>query len=307
MLTRFFTRGIIGLSLLLTACSGGKEYDLKYRPTANTRFAFSNVTTMHMDQKMMGQNMKMDQEMIYDGVYEIGAMGSDSSYDVTLTYTRIRVNQTMESPVKKETKMDSDKIDTTSSSEDQKMYTEILNVPMKMKISKTGKVMELKGLSEAINAAVADKMGTVSKEAEEMAGQFSDDNLKNSMEFMFALYPEKKVSPKDSWELEQKYEAGYPMLIKQKYVFEEEKEGKIILSNTGTIQTNKGGKGMMAMMAKMIELKGDQTGTIELDQKTGLPLMNSSEMKITGEMNMMGVKFPIQMNTTSKVSLKALN
>jgi hypothetical protein len=29
MFTRFFTRGIIGLSLLLAACSGGKEYDLK--------------------------------------------------------------------------------------------------------------------------------------------------------------------------------------------------------------------------------------------------------------------------------------
>lgn len=299
---RFSTFLLMTLSAVLFSCSSGKEYDLKYRPAANTRYAFSNVTTMHMDQKMMGQAMKMDQEMIYDGTYDVGAMSSDSSFEVTLIYTRVRTTQNMMAPTAKVTKFDSDVRDTLTEAEDQAMYNEILNQPMKMKISKEGRVLEFSGMYDAVKKALASSEGDT-KMAEEMAGQFTDDNMKGTMEYMFRIYPEGKVNAKDSWEIEQKYEAGYPIKIQSKYLLEGEKDGRIILANTGTISTNKGGKGLSSMLATMIDLSGDQTGTIELDLKTGLPLVNSTKMNIAGEMNMMGAKFPISMSTTSKVTL----
>ena len=299
---RFSAFLLMTLSAVLFSCSSGKEYDLKYRPVANTRYAFSNVTTMHMDQKMMGQAMKMDQEMIYDGTYDVGAMSSDSSFEVTLIYTRVRTTQNMMAPTAKVTKFDSDVRDTLTEAEDQAMYNEILNQPMKMKISKEGRVLEFSGMYDAVKKALASSEGD-SKMAEEMAGQFTDDNMKGTMEYMFRIYPDGKVNANDSWEIEQKYEAGYPMKIQSKYLLEGEKDGRIILANTGTISTNKGGKGLSSMLATMIDLSGDQTGTIELDLKTGLPLVNSTKMNITGEMNMMGAKFPISMSTTSKVTL----
>lgn len=299
---RLHLLSLAAVSMLLFSCSSGDQFDLKYRPAANSKYAFSNVTTIHMDQKMMGQQMKMDQEMIYDGIYEIGAMTADSTYDVSLTYTRMRTNQKMTSPEVAEIAFDSDKPDSNSVDPKDKMYQMMLNHPMQMKVSKDGKVLEFKGMAELMKSLMDSTMGG-GKMAEELAGQFSDDNMKSTMEYMFSLYPSKKVSASDSWEIEQKYEAGYPMLIKSKFVLEGLKDGRFVVNNSGTIQTNKGGKGMMAMMAKMIELKGDQTGTIELDAKTGLPLANTTKMKITGEMNMMGAKFPISMESSTKVTL----
>ncbi len=293
------------LSIVLFSCSSGTEYDLKYRPKPNTRYAFKNVTTMNMDQKMMGQSMKMDQEIVYDGIYEVGSMSADSSYDVTLTYTHMSTKQTMKAPMEKVTSFDSDLKDTTQEDTGSELYDQILNQPMKMKVSKDGKVLSFSGMYEAIKKAM--KSTTDSKLSDELVGQFTDDNMKGTIEYIFRLYPESKVNVGADWEIEQKYEAGYPMLIQSKYTFNGEKNGRAMLSSTGTIKTNKGGKGLSSMMAKMIELSGDQTATIELDLKTGLPLVNTSNLTIKGEMNMMGAKFPISMKSTTKVTLTPIN
>jgi len=265
-----------GLESCQSTKSAASAKMLKFNFEKGKGYDYEMIT--NIDQEIMGQPMKMDMAFYYS--MDVTA---DDVTTKTITSTVDRFKMKME-VVGMNIEVDTDKpVPESGAADDEKnplgmvnrLFGAIKGQRFSMKVDAEGKVMEVTGF-ENMAKTIVDSMGLTDEKREEMIKkfdeQFNPKNIKGQFERVWYIFPNKEVKVGDSWDKD--YETnGAPMAGKYHSVYKVtdiegdmvtlEEKTKIISSEEGMV------------------MKGDITGTMVVDSKTGLVVTADQDMKIT--------------------------
>jgi hypothetical protein len=102
----------------------------------------------------------------------------------------------------------------------------------------------------------------------------------------FAVYPDKPVSPGDSWTERMEIAIGPRISVESKYTFDEMQDGVAVINSISTMRSDpEAPLTDSGPMKVKFELSGTEAGVTRIDVKTGLMLSNVSTQDLEGKIH----------------------
>ena len=255
------TKSATGSKMLKFNFEKGKGYDYEM--------------IINMDQDIMGQAMQMDMT----NYYSMDVVADDgTTKTITTTYDRFKMNMKV-GPM--DIDVDSDKSLPSMGGDGKedpmkmvnKLFSAIKGRKFSMKVNAEGKVEEVTGFKEMAQS-IMDSIGVDETMKEQMQEQFSkqfnENSMKDQFERVLYIFPNKEVKVGDSWQktttpggaLGGKYTSTYTV---------SEIEGDMV-----TLEEKSKIDGVSAEM----NMKGDITGTLVIDSRSGLVVSADQDMDL---------------------------
>jgi len=253
----------------------------------------------NIDQEVMGQNMQMDMAAYYsmDVSEDDGNMKT-----ITSTIDRFKMKMgVMGFNIDVDTDKPLPSLGTTEDGKDPmkmigSVFAAIKGQKFTMKVDAEGKVQEVTGF-ENMGKMLVDSLGLEEDEKQEMMkkfdGQFNAKNMQGQFDRFLYIFPNKEVKVGDTWQ--KKSDVSGPAAGKYNSTYKvTDIEGDMVTLDETT---------KMESSEEKVDMKGDITGTIVVDSKTGLVVTADQELKIMTEAN--GMK--MEMKGKTKIKGKARN
>jgi hypothetical protein len=137
-----------------------------------------------------------------------------------------------------------------------------------------------------------------------MTQTFNDSAIRSMMQQSFNIYPDKAITPGDTWEKKFTMTSMINMEMDNKYKLVSVNNGVAHLEVNSTITGKPGNNPAMAQMK--IEMKGTQTGTMDVEVGTGLITDSKLKQNMKGKMSMMGMEIPMEISSDIHIAGKKL-
>lgn len=252
---------------------------------------------MNMDQEVMGTKQQIDMSTYYsmDVTEDDGSMKS-----IKTRFDRFKMNMDV---MGMKLEVDTEKPIATGSDTDveknplamlNRLFGAIKGQQFLMKVDPEGKVVEITGFKE-MGQSIADSLGLDKEKKEEMmksfSQQFNETSMKEQFERVLYIFPNKEVKVGDSWE--KKTVTSGPMAgnYNSTYTVKDIEGDMVTLEEVTKIESDN----------EQMKLKGEQTGTLVVDSKTGLVV--TADMDLTLASTSAGTK--IDMKGKTKIKGKA--
>jgi hypothetical protein len=238
-----------------------------------------------IDQQVMNQDIKMSVTAGYsvDIIAE-----NENSKTISAVYNDFKMNMKM---MGMEINVDTDKPSPDVTIEEvksnpaaisalmNKLFSGIKGKKFNMIVNKEGEVTDVSGL-EDIATAMADSLKMPEEYKEKITAmakqRFNGEDIKKQFSQMFYIFPNKEVKVGDSWEKNYQIGGG-EMPAKYNTTYKvKEIEGDIVTLDAKTDIESE---------MEAIKLKGEQTGTLLVDSKTGLVLNADFNQEIKTSIN----------------------
>ncbi|MEQ1677641.1 MAG: DUF6263 family protein [Chitinophagaceae bacterium] len=217
---------------------------------------------MDIDQKVMGQPMKMGMSTYYsmDVTEDDGIMKT-----LTTRFDRFKMDMNVAGM---DMTVDTDKKATADDDKNpmqmmNRIFGAIKGQQFTMKINKEGKVEEVSGFKE-MAGAIADSMQLDEKERAEMIAkfnqQFNENGIKGQFERVLYIFPNKEVKVGDSWEKSTSVTGQMAGKYKSTYTVKEIEGDMVTLEEKTKIEGEAEGS----------DMDGKVSGILVVDSKSGL-------------------------------------
>lgn len=193
--------------------------------------------------------------------------------------------------------IDSNKpVDSAGIGEDNAMknaFIKIVGKSFSIKVDEEGNVLSVNGFEEIIKdiidaAGVNEDMKLQMRMS--LQDQFNEQELKDQFAPIFMIFPNKAVKPGDSWQKNYRKSGKIPADFSTTYTVSKIENGQVTL----------GAKAIITSAGDEMEIKGEQTGTLLVDSKTGMVV--SAEFK--QGMDAKTADFGMKVNATGSVKGK---
>ena len=279
---------IVLLLALSLHCQGADNYTLKYNLEKGKAYKQHSVNEMNMAMSAMGQDINMKMKMNIDISYDVIDKTNDG-YNIQMTYQRIKMNLTSPTAFT----LDSDSTENSSDKNSADLLKSLVGVPIDIQLTEQGKVTSVKGvdkLMEKINAVSNPQFSQM------FSQQFSEKAIKNMIEQFSFYFPDKPVAVNDSWDVSTTASSnGIDIINKMTLTLKQVANNVATIDLTGTLATPEGGvsTNIQGMDAK-ISSNGTQTGTFQMNTKTGWVVSSEVTQKYTQNIEVMGQTMPQQ-------------
>jgi len=233
----------------------------------------------------------------------VDKVNADGSMDATATYDAVQYKMTG-GPMGN-VEYDSTKGGDAPAHPMAKVFSAIAGASLNVTFAADGKVKEVKGTDKLMDTIITKMEMPAAQQAqmrEAMKAQFGEEGIKSSFEQMTAFYPKEPVAIGDSWENKMTLAAGMPLSMANTYTLKGRQGGVAAMDVKTTITTddkpvNMGGQQMS------YNLKGEQVGTLNIDEATGWLKSGKMTQTIDGTltMNAGGQKMEMPMKLNSDV------
>lgn len=247
----------------------GQKLDLKL----NLKQGAKQNLVMTADQKigieMGGAKQNMNNFMSFGWTQEVQAVDEKGNATVKMTYTTVKF------------KMEAGAMAMEYDSEKGQAPPAMLawlgaisGAGFTFKVSPAGKVLEVTGADEMLQK-MAEKMPAAQRDqmTQQLKGQFGAKMVEN----MYDYYPDHAIDNGDTWERTQKMPEPLNADAKTKYTLLDHGGGKASIKIDGTIEAQGAGP----------KLTGKQTGSMVVDEATGLPSKADIQQDLKGEVQNM--------------------
>ena len=301
-----FTIGLIGCkSPNSTTNASGSDLKLKLKA--------GETYLLHMTSEQdIAQQIPQQPELKFHQTLQIGLSGlvtsidADGNYNLDVTYKSFACKITgLPEPVE---------FDSTSSNHNDFPLANIVNKTYQIKITPLGKVLDVKGADQLIDVMV-DSMTSppevkaiLSKEA--LKNQFGDKATQEMMSGLFGSFPDRPIKEGERWQQELTMKYSYPAKLDIDYTLIKATNSNAQLDVKTSRKPLEDAPTMnVGNMTFSYQLNGEDSGSIDVNLKTGW--INSSNMhsKMTGKVVVApnqdlpeGLSWPISIDST--VSLK---
>ncbi len=280
---------------LLASCGGGsKKLDLRLRLEAGKSYGAKMIADQILTQTLAGQTQTMTQTVGMAYTYDVQSVEPDGTMLVKATYDWVLYKQ--DGPLGK---VSYDSANPPASVPQAALgYAALVGQGFTMRLKPTGEIVDVQGVDEMI-AQMLDALGVPAGSARDeleasLRSQFGGEALKESFEKAGLFYPDKPVAVGDSWSKPIALESGVPMVLDTTWTLKARKNGVATVEARSNVQRNPGAKPLeMAGMTISYEMSGEQTGTMELDEKTGWPVSATMKQNLTGQISAMGMTWPM--------------
>jgi hypothetical protein len=263
MTNRIRTILTITLALsLLAPLATAETYDLKQKVQPGTSWLVNSTV---MDNKIQGGpqgNMQQKMRMLMVVKMEVGQPGPDGKMPVKLSYERIAQHMSM---MGMNMSYDSDQAEGQNSSPTAPMFKAMIDAPLEMKITPDGKVSDITGIDEMINA-----MGSNPQIAAAAQQMVSPEAMEKMINSSAAYLPDKPVAVGETWTRTETVPMPMGGALKMNMNFKlEQVRGDIAeIALDGTFNADEA-KQNLPQQIEIKELVGSQKGKIMVDRKTG--------------------------------------
>ncbi len=271
---------------------------LKFNLQPGDQYLFSSVMKQNIVQTLMGQQMTTIQQVTTDYVYAIQSVENGLT-TINVTFSTIKMD--MDIAGMQSVSFDSANPDAATS--ELKALSNLVGQSFLMQVDESGRVKKIEGLAEII-ASVGGQQAEILKQS------FGDSSMIQNMNQVTNIYPNKKVGRGDSWTKTFSGSiAGFLQSEATSAFSLSDIEGDLaILRTDGQMSFSKlegpGGNPMLA--GAEFNLNGTQTGTFEVDIKSGLPISAKLKQDITGNIDVQGMQIPTNIESDITITGKKL-
>ncbi len=190
----------------------------------------------------------------------------------------------------------------------------ILGQSYTVKVSPRGDVLDVNGIDE-LREAVHKKLppgADVSLSANAIALYMDKKNVKEMTQATLAMYPDKPIEQGESWGKKSTFAVGFGMITDAKYTLQKREGGVAVIATSAAVRSDPNGPGMEAQGMKMrFDLAGTQSGTIRMEEATGLLLLDESRQQLKGQIRLSApggdaaqtMDIPVVFDTNSKLEM----
>lgn len=265
---------------------------LKFNPANGSRYDVTNTSTFDLKQTFMGQVINTNFNTTANMRYVIADAGADKA--LTLTYGPLKADFSFAG---QEIRVDSESPDTANSAN--KIFRSIRGKKVKAFIAADGTVKKMEGWEQ-----LTDALGT-DQESRVIIGElFSGATIKSLLEQGFKMYPEKPVSAGSTWTSVIQVEKPYRLTMHNQYTLKKIEGGKSLISIDGKVGTNGVTKMEQQGMDVEVNLDGTVSGTISMDNATGITDTSNLVQQLKGTMKMQGMEVPMEATVETNLQMK---
>jgi uncharacterized protein DUF6263 len=140
--------------------------------------------------------------------------------------------------------------------------------------------------------------GMIDKIAGGVKGQMGDEAMKSQLQNLTDFYPEGPVGKGDSWTRETTMSSPFPMKASTVYTVSAQGSGVTNIEYTSTFSPSANGGMDLGVMKMKMEISGQQTGTMQVDNATGWITAANGTIAIDGKMKMGPMDMPLKVEGT---------
>lgn len=284
MKNRFVVYAVLALILALPLFAHAEEPifpSLNFAP--GDSFTFSMEMNRKIRQSIGGNEQMMEQSitMIWD--YDVLSKDENGDFHILARPSRIKSSQKVGMQV---IEFDSDNpggyVDPSMAG-----FKAMIGAELRMTVAPSGKVLDLEGFEGIIDKVIEDLKIPDSPQRNQiikgLQNQFGDEAMRSSFEQITSFYPEKPVKIGDSWHNSLTLDVGFPMVIESDYTLVSSDSGIADINVISAISSNPNSEGIdMGAFSLIYDIKGDQSGTIKMDEQSGLPLSSDMRQQFSG-------------------------
>lgn len=281
---------IFALSSISTV-QAADRIDLKLDLVPGTHYICTMQTNQSVTQTVDGFDHTMNQEMTIRWNYDVIGKDGQGNYDIKLTYSGIKSKQSME---ERTVEYDSDNppayLDPSMKSSEAMIGSEL-----ELKISTSGKTVAINGadslVAEMIAALALPSSPRNDAFIKDLSDKFGAKALTQSMDQITSYIPIKPVRVGDSWKSETTMNFGFPMRIVSEYSLVSVEDSVVIVHDSSNVITNPDdNKVITGELSMAYDITGTQTGSIEIDKITGLPIRSQLDLNSNGDVTVSGMQ-----------------
>ncbi len=285
--------------LLLTGCTGGggDPVTFKFNMAQGSKFSYSVVTDVNMNQSVMGKDMKLASKIITAYTFEVTADNAGFK-TVKATISKIAMKIDANGMAMN---IDSDlpTTDTTGPmAKVGKVFAGIKGGEFYFTINENGDVSKVTGMDEMIEKTLPGVAAEDTAFAKQTLAQaFNDHSFKDNLQHSFAVYPGKPVKPGESWTKTYTMDiSNTPMKVDNTFTLES------VTGNVAKIKvvSKLSLGGALPAPGMQMDITGDIKGINNFDLQSGMPLDGDNTVEINAKMKMQGQEIP--MKITEKIN-----
>lgn len=281
-----------------------KVYKLRLNPQSGSKYEYTiaNVSDIRIeaeDKKIENKNTTTV-GMTY-------TINKDSAGNLVLDLRYNKIHQHTKNG-DTETDLDADRSG-ESSDPAERLFGVLKGASIQAVIGPKGETKSVKGYDEIRNKILesftpSDTYGkTVA--AKQWDEKVKQNLVKNSIQQLFAAFPDSAVRVGNKWKLNTVQDEGVAMTINSFYTLKDIHDGIALITSIGDVSSNNQVFGEMGNNFTA-ELKGNQKGEFEVETTTGILLNSKVETDVKGALTSMGREIPISLHSEVKLEGRKL-
>lgn len=266
--------------------------NLQFKPKQGDVFVFNQHMAQTTNQEAMGQSIEMTQNVVSVYRYDVTSV-TDAVSHIKVTYERMALEMETNTPMIPAMKFDTEKPEEGNT--ELKVLGNLIGKSFQIEVEPTGRVTKIEGLSEIIESLGAELGAS-------LGGLVNDETMTQSLNIITYLFPAKPVKAGDQWttELSGPLAGMMHSEVQNNFTLKEIEGDLAILDLTSNLQLSELENIANPMLqGAKIDFDGTQTGTIEVDLKTGLAVSSTLEQAIKGNISIMGMDIPSEIKITT--------
>ena len=289
------TRNLLPSIVLLTtlwfaSCNSAsnKTIELKFNLPKGTAYAYSMNMDMTMNQKMMGQEMKMKNSIGFNYLFEV-LNDSAGWKTIDATISKITVDMdgggmTLHYDTDQPAKDTAGPMGMMS-----KMFGAMKGAKFSFTMNDKGEIGEVRGLKEMQEQMASGIPGEMTAEG---MNSFNEENFRQNIQQAFAIYPGKPVKPGDSWTKSMTMNSqGMQIKSDNTYTLEAVNGNNAAIKIVSTLSS----AGSPEMNQAQISMAGTSEGKMNYDIPTGMISDGNIDMKMEMSIKAQGMEMPMKM------------
>jgi hypothetical protein len=283
-------RPLFTMTLLLASSTAAQEkLNLRFNLQPQTEYLYTIDMNQTNTQTVDGEEQRLKQQMILVIEFDVLKRDSDNITEVGLTYKRVKIDQDYGHQI---VQFDSD-VPPEFLDPSMKGMAALPGTYLLVRYSPKGKVVDIDGIDRMLDKMIAAMELPEKPEKEKIIAnlrkQYGDDAIRQQIEQLTEFYPDKTVAVGDTWKNEIAMSSGFPMQIKSSYALQSRSDGIGTITVSSTVSSNPQDRIEMGPLSMAYDVKGTQSGKIQVEESTGLAIRSEVNLQFSGQVNVSGV------------------
>lgn len=270
----------------------GQSVDLRLNLSKGDTYYLASTNEQTYTVEMMGMFTEIGMNLRFGQEFQVEDV-QNNIFSLRTTFADVAVKMDMKGGLFGSSNVDFDS--KRSSNPDHPVantFAGLVGMSFLMKVSSAGKIIETSGLEEIMSKIIASSAVPLDPQVQTMIGEGS---LRQGIEQMFNIYPDKLVKPGDTWSKNQTISAGINFNVSSNYALNTRTNGVSSLGVKGSLRTLPGSTMPgMEMLNMTIIMTGASEGTINVTENTGWIRDGTITQNISGSMEMLNPDYPSQ-------------
>jgi hypothetical protein len=261
---------------------------------------------MNLSQKIMEQEMKIDMAINMQSTFDVKDVQGDN-YILDMKYKAMKINMVMPGGGDAMTFDSNTTEDIATQQNISPMLKAIIDKPLEIVMSKTGKIESVKGMEKFHEAMVNSMDKNIPEQMKQQlitqfGSQFSEEAIKTMFAQNSNFFPDKPVRAGDRWNVKSSATvSNFKMDLDMRMTLQSIEKDAVNITIEGTCLTPEGYEQKTNGITTKVTLKGTLQGLVKVNKNTGWIISSNITQHFEGNIDAMGMQIPL--SVTSKITV----